>query len=72
MQIGNWLIRARTVSGLSIADTAKTLYMSESAYRLIEDNPGRLSINQIRALLVAFNEEGRRITMNFLEEINMP
>ena len=53
-----------------MADVAKKLYMSESTYRLIEDNPGCLSINQIRALLVAFNEEGRRITMNFLGDLN--
>lgn len=70
VQIDNWLIQARIVSGLSMADVAKKLYMSESTYRLIEDSPGRLSINQIRALLVVFNEEGRRITMNFLGDLN--
>lgn len=70
VQIENWLIQARIASGLSMADVAKRLYMSESTYRLIEDSPGRLSINQIRALLVVFNEEGRRITMDFLKELN--
>lgn len=70
MQIENWLIQARIASGLSMADVAKRLYMPESTYELIEDNPGCLSINQIRALLVAFNEEGKRITMNFLGDLN--
>lgn len=64
----NWLEEARMVSDLSVEDCARALYQSANSFRLKEENPGTLTLNEIRVLMKLFNDDAKRIAWKaFLE-----
>lgn len=66
----SWLEQARKASGFEEAECARLLNQSLEAYRYTELHPGTLTINQIRALNVVFNEEARSIVWCALREFD--
>ena len=65
----SWLARARLVSGLTRAECARAIEKSENDFMDRENNPGMLSLNELRALRAAFNNEARLIMWEALEDL---
>lgn len=65
----NWIQEAREASGLSLEDCASTLFMSPDAFKEKDANPGTLTLNELRALHIVFNDEARAILRNALKGI---
>ena len=64
----NWLEEARIVSDLSVEDCARVLYQSVNSFRSKEENPGTLTLNEIRVLMKLFNDDAKQIAWKaFLE-----
>lgn len=64
----SWLEEARIVSGLSVEDCAHALYQSERLYRYKEQNPGMLTLNEIRVLMKLFNDDAKQLAWGALCE----
>lgn len=64
----SWLEEARIVSGLSVEDCAHALYQSERLYRYKEQNPGMLTLNEIRVLMKLFNDDAKQLVWGALCE----
>ncbi len=64
----NWLEEARIVSDLSIEDCAQALCQSSNSFRLKENNPGTLTLNEIRVLMKLFNDDAKQIAWSALLE----
>ena len=64
----SWLEDARKQSGLSPEDCASALGCSKNTYDSRENAPGRLSIDEVRALHQRFNKDGRKILWSALCE----
>lgn len=65
----NWIQEAREASGLSLEDCASALFMSPDAFKEKDANPGTLTLNELRALHIVFNDETRAILRNALKGI---
>lgn len=65
----NWIQEAREASGLSLEDCASALIMSPDAFKEKDANPGTLTLNELRALHIVFNDEARAILRNALKGI---
>ncbi len=65
----SWLVRARKASGLSSDECARLTSSTGESFADKERNPGTLTLNELRVLLSAFNEEGRRIVFDALEDL---
>lgn len=57
----SWLKRAREAAGMSPAECARILDAPEEAFLIREESPGMLTLNELRALRAAFNDDARRI-----------
>lgn len=66
----SWLEQARKASGFEIAECARLLKQPLEAYLYMESHPGTLTLNQVRALHAAFNEEARSIVWGALREFD--
>ena len=64
----SWLEEARKTSGLSPEDCASALGCSKNTYDSRENAPGRLNLNEIRALHKTFNKDGKKILWSALCE----
>lgn len=68
VKMHNWLEEARMVSDLSVEDCARALYQSVNSFRSKEENPGTLTLNEIRLLMKLFNDDAKQIAWKaFLE-----
>ena len=65
----NWIQEAREASGLSLEDCASALFMSPDTFKEKDANPGTLTLNELRALHIVFNDEARAILRNALKGI---
>lgn len=65
----NWIQEAREASGLSLEDCASALFMSPDAFKEKDANPDTLTLNELRALHIVFNDEARAILRNALKGI---
>lgn len=65
----SWLERAREASGMSPAECARVLETSEDSFLIREATPGMLTLNELRALRSAFNDDARRIMWDALCEL---
>lgn len=50
----SWLEQARIASGLSVEDCCKALYQSSDDFLTREQNPGMLTLNELRVLMKLF------------------
>lgn len=66
----SWLEEARKTSNLSPEDCASALRCSKNTYDSREKTPGKLSIDEIRALHRTFNKDGRKILWSALKEFS--
>lgn len=65
----NWIQKAREASGLSLEECASVLFVSRDAFAVKDQNPGTLTLNELRALHNAFNEDARKIMQEALLEV---
>lgn len=65
----SWLKQARMASGLTVEQCALLLHRSVGSYELLEDHPGSITLDEIRALCVAFDKEARAILLSALAEL---
>ena len=47
----SWLEQARILSGLTVEDCCQALFQSANEYLSKEQNPGTLTLNEIRVLM---------------------
>lgn len=64
----NWVAQARSESGLSPEDCASAMGCSRATYLSRENNPGNLTLNEIRVLNRTFNSNARKILWGALCE----
>ena len=64
----SWLEDARKQSGLSPEDCASAMGCSKNTYDTRENAPGRLNLDEIRALHGRFNRDGRKVMWRALSE----
>lgn len=57
----SWMQQAREATGLSSAECAQALALSETDYLIRENNPGVFTIDELVALSFELNDESRRI-----------
>lgn len=65
----NWVQKAREASGLSLEECASVLLVSSDAFAIKDQNPGTLTLNELRALHNVFNAEARKIVKEALAEV---
>lgn len=65
----SWLEQARVLSGLSVEECARALYQSEASYICRENNPGLLTLDELRVLMTLFTKEANRLVLNALGEL---
>lgn len=65
----SWLQRARIQSGLTVSECACALCQSENSYLYRENNPGMLTLDEVRALMILFNEESRDMVWSALRDL---
>lgn len=65
----NWVQKAREASGLSLEECASVLLVSPDAFAVKDQNPGTLTLNELRALHNVFNAEARKIVKEALAEV---
>ena len=65
----SWLQRARIQSGLTVSECACALCQSENSYLCRENNPGMLTLDEVRALMILFNEESRDMVWSALRDL---
>lgn len=66
----SWLEQARRASDLTVADCARLLNQDEEEFLIRENSPGKLTLNEIHALYVEFNNESRAILWRALSEFD--
>lgn len=64
----NWLVRARCASRLAPDECARALGLSLEEYAALEERPGTISLNELRALTLVFNHESRLVVWEWLHE----
>ena len=64
----SWLEDARKTSGLSPEDCASAMGCSKNTYDSREKAPGRLNLDEVRALHSVFSKEGKKIVWSALRE----
>ncbi len=57
----SWMQQAREKAGLTPAECAKALLLSEADYLTRENNPGMLTIDELVAISFDLTEDSRRI-----------
>ncbi len=65
----SWLEQARVASGLSVEDCCKALYQSSDDFLTREQNPGMLTLNELRVLMKLFSSDGQQLAWNALCEL---
>lgn len=65
----NWVQKAREASGLSLEECASVLLVSPDTFAIKDQNPGTLTLNELRALHNVFNAEARKIVKEALAEV---
>ena len=66
--MNSWVAEARSESGLSPEDCASAMGCSRTTYLSRENNPGNLTLNELRVLNRTFNKEARKIMWGALRE----
>ena len=64
----SWVAKARSESGLTPEDCASAMGCSRVTYLSRENNPGNLTLNEIRALNRIFNSKAKKIMWGALSE----
>ena len=64
----SWVANARYESGLSPEDCASAMGCSRATYLSRENNPGNLTLNEIRVLNNVFNAKSKKILWGALSE----
>lgn len=64
----NWLVRARCISGLAPDECARALGATLAEYAALEERPGTITLNELRALTLLFNHESRLVVWEWLHE----
>lgn len=57
----SWMQQAREATGLSSAECAQALALSESDYLIRENNPGVFTIDELVVLSFKLSQKSRRI-----------
>lgn len=65
----SWLEQARVLSGLSVEECAQALYQSEASYICRENNPGILTLDELRVLMTLFSREANSLVLDVLQEL---
>lgn len=71
VEIRSWLEQARLRSNLTIADCARALCQSEISFLNRENNPGILTLNELRVLMNLFNEESKRLVREAFRDLGI-
>lgn len=66
----NWVTSARKASGLSPEDCASAMGCSRTTYMSRENNPGNLTISEMRVLKSVYGEKSRKIMWTALRELH--
>ena len=64
----SWLEQARILSDLTVEDCCKALYQSSDVFLDKEENPGTLTLNELRVLMNLFSPAAKRVAWNALCE----
>lgn len=66
----SWLKQARILSGLTVEDCCQALFQSANEYLSKEQNPGTLTLNEIRVLMQLFCRDAQQLVWNALSDLN--